>query len=67
MLADQKKTKRRRRSFRPSISVTGAVYDRLRGAYPAGSMAAFIDELVASTLDDPAAAARVVARCWESS
>lgn len=60
-----KKKKRRPRSFRPSISVTGATYDRLREAHPLGSLAAFVDALVASTLDDPTTSARVIAQCWQ--
>lgn len=47
---------------RPSISVTGATYDRLRKAHP-GSLAALVDDLVTAALDDPETAARVVASC----
>jgi hypothetical protein len=47
---------------RPSISVTGATYDRLRASY-SGSLGALIDDLVTIALDDPAIAARVVAAC----
>ena len=48
---------------RPSISVTGAIYERLRAAYPSGSLAALVDDLVMAALDDPALAARVVEAC----
>ena len=46
---------------RYSISVSSRTYDRLRTVVT-GSLAAFVDGLVATTLDDPARLARVVAR-----
>ena len=47
---------------RYSISVSSRTYDRLRSAVT-GSLAGFVDDLVATALDDPAILARVVARC----
>ena len=52
----QKKTQRY------SISVSARTYDRLRTAVT-GSLAAFVDDIVVDTLDDPAILTRVVARC----
>ena len=47
---------------RYSISVSGETYDRLRNTVQ-GSMAAFVDDIVLRTLDDPAILSRVVASC----
>lgn len=47
---------------RYSISVSGETYDRLRAAVQ-GSLAAFVDDIVLRTLDDPKVLAGVVARC----
>lgn len=47
---------------RYSISVPAETYDRVRAAVP-GNLAAFVDDLVTSALDDPAILARVVSRC----
>ncbi len=52
---------------RPSISVTGTTYVHLRAAHPSGSLAAFVDKAVAIALDDPAIAARLVAKCRQAS
>lgn len=46
-----------------SISVKGPTYDRLRSVVMATSVQKFVDGLVIETLDDPAAAARLAARC----
>jgi hypothetical protein len=52
---------------RYSISVSGVIYDRLRisvySRVTGESLAAFIDDVVTSALDDPAIAARIVASC----
>lgn len=47
---------------RYSISVSSTTYGRLRAAVT-GSLAGFVDGIVAAALDDPAILARVVARC----
>ena len=47
---------------RYSISVSSRTYDRLRTAVT-GSLAGFVDNIVATALDDPAILARLVARC----
>lgn len=47
---------------RYSISVSSTTYDRLRGAVT-GSLAGFVNNIVAAALDDPAILARVVAKC----
>ena len=52
----QKKTQRY------SISVSARTYDRLRTAVT-GSLAAFVDDIVVTTLEDPAILARVMTRC----
>ena len=52
-----------KKKSRPSISVAGTIYDRLRAAHPSGGLAAFVDKVVVIALDDPAVAARVVAMC----
>jgi hypothetical protein len=51
------------RSVRRSISVSGAIYDRLRASVIGESLAAFVDDVVTSALDDPVIAARIAARC----
>ena len=48
---------------RYSISVAGPTYDRMRAAYPTGSLARFVDEIVDSALDDPSIAARIATVC----
>jgi hypothetical protein len=48
---------------RYSISVTGRTYARLREFVASGSLPKFIDGLVVPVLDDPAVAARVLAKC----
>lgn len=53
----------KRVSIRPSISVSGKTYARLRKALISGSVAGFVDDLIAHAIDDPAIAARVVALC----
>ena len=47
---------------RYSISVSSRTYDRLRMAV-AGSLAAFVDDIVVTALDDPTILARVTAKC----
>jgi len=47
---------------RYSISVSSRTYDRLRTAVT-GSLAAFVDDIVTTALNDPAILARVVAKC----
>ena len=47
---------------RYSISVSGATYDRMRSIVT-GSLAKFVDNIVTTTLDDPAALERTLARC----
>jgi hypothetical protein len=42
--------------------VTAGTYERLRGEVD-GSLAGFVDDIVASALDDPAILARLVTRC----
>lgn len=51
------------RPVRRSISVSGAIYDRLRASVTGESLAAFVDDVVTSALDDPATAARIVTEC----
>ena len=51
-----------KKTQRYSISVSARTYDRLRTVVT-GSLAAFVDDIVTTTLDDPAILARVVARC----
>lgn len=48
---------------RYSISVSGVVYDRLRSAIPRGNVTVFVEDAVASALDDPAIRARLVDQC----
>jgi len=57
----QKKANKRVRSSRPSISVSGKTYDRLRARYPSGSLAALVDDMIVTALDDPEIAARMAA------
>ncbi len=61
-MSDAIKMKKSRRS-RPAISVSGKTYERLRAAYPFGSLAAYVDSLIVSALDDPKTLANMVARC----
>jgi hypothetical protein len=51
---------------RYSISVPRGIYDRLRAVVAPGSLAGLVDELIASTLDDPETSAGVVARCRQA-
>ena len=51
-----------KKTQRYSISVSSRTYDRLRMAVT-GSLAAFVDDIVVTALDDPAILARVVAKC----
>jgi hypothetical protein len=62
-MPEEQKTKPSSRSKRPSISVTGKTYERLRAAYPTTSLAAFVDDMIVKTLNDPAACARLAALC----
>ena len=54
------------RSDRRSISVSGSTYDRLRAAYPFGSLSAFVEEIVTAGLDDLAISKRVLKMCRAS-
>lgn len=47
---------------RYSISVSSRTYDRLRTAVD-GSLAGFVDDLVATALDDPKILARLASKC----
>lgn len=49
---------------RYSISVSARTYDRVRAVVP-GSLAGFVDGLMVRTLDDPAALARLMAKCQQ--
>lgn len=51
-----------KKTQRYSISVSSRTYDRLRTVVT-GSLAGFVDDIVATAIDDPAILARVVARC----
>lgn len=51
-----------KRMQRYSISVSGETYDQLRTKVQ-GSLAAFVDDIVLCTLNDPAIRSRVAARC----
>jgi hypothetical protein len=48
---------------RYSISVSGKTYDRLRAVVPQGGIARCVDDIIASTLDDPEILSRLVDRC----
>jgi hypothetical protein len=48
---------------RYSISVTGAIYDRLRETVTDESVASFVEDAIATALDDPKTAARIAATC----
>ncbi len=61
MSDDPPKKKKPRNVNRPSISVSGKTYDRLRAAYPTGSLAALVDKWILSALDDPTTVARMAA------
>ena len=63
---DQPKAKRNRHFTRPSISVSGKTYDRLRTAYPLGRMAPRVDDMIATALDDPEIAAGIIARIQQA-
>lgn len=52
-----------KRSNRYSISVSGVMYDRLRGHVLHGNLAAFVEDVVASALDDPSTRTRLVHQC----
>jgi len=62
MIKDLKKMKKHR-TQRPSISVSGKIYDRLRAAFPAGNVATFVDEIVEAALNDPLITARLIDKC----
>ena len=47
---------------RYSISVSSKTYDRIRKKIP-GSLAGFVDDALASALEDPVTLARLVAKC----
>ena len=47
---------------RYSISVSSKTYDRIRKKVP-GSLAGFVDDALASALEDPVTMARLVAKC----
>ena len=49
----QNKPSSNRRSKRPSISLSGKTYERLRLACPCGSLAAHVENMIVSALDDP--------------
>ena len=51
-----------KKTHRYSISVSARTYDRLRTVVD-GSLAGFVDNLVLTTLDDPANLVHLVARC----
>lgn len=51
-----------KKTQRYSISVSSRTYDRLRMAVT-GSLAAFVDDIVTTALDDPAILSRVGSRC----
>jgi hypothetical protein len=55
-----------KKTNRPSISVTGRTYDRLRAAYPYESLAAVVDKMIATSLNNPKISARVAARCRQA-
>lgn len=65
MSDDDKTMNKPRLTKRPSISVSRKTYERLRDAYPTGSLAALVDNLIASALNDPAACARLLALCQQ--
>lgn len=48
---------------RYSISVTGRFYDRLRTQVTSESVASFVDDVIADTLEDPMLSAQVVDAC----
>jgi hypothetical protein len=50
---------------RPSISVTGKIYDQLRARVAKASLAKFVEDAVRSALDDPTIRDRVLERCCE--
>ena len=54
---------KRSSSNRYSISVSGVFYDRLRTSIPRGNVTGFVEEAVASALDNPAIRARLVDQC----
>ncbi len=51
-----------KKTQRYSISASSRTYDRLRAAVT-GSLAGFVDDMVATALDDPAIIARLAAKC----
>lgn len=51
-----------KKTQRYSVSVSSRTYDRLRTAVE-GSLAGFVDDIVATAIDDPAILSRVVAKC----
>jgi hypothetical protein len=48
---------------RPSISVTGKIYDRLRTSVTQTSLSKFVENVVLSALDDPTIRDRVLDKC----
>ena len=52
----------KKKTQRYSISVSARTYERVRASVE-GSVAGFVDDLVADTLGDPAILARLVDRC----
>ena len=55
--------KKSERPKRYSISVTGAVYERLRSTVTSASLQKFVDKILESALDDPATLARIADKC----
>lgn len=54
------------RSDRRSISVSGSTYDRLRAAYPLGSLSAFVEDVVTDGLNSCTISTRVIKKCREA-
>lgn len=48
---------------RYSISVTGRFYEKLRAHVTDESVASFVDDVIASTLEDPTLSAQVLDAC----
>jgi hypothetical protein len=57
------KQKTAKKLHRYSVSVSGKTYDRLRVTVTSGSLASFVDEIIASALDEPTILARIVVQC----
>jgi hypothetical protein len=56
----------KRKPRRYSISVTGRFYERLRTQVTSESVASFVDDVIATTLEDPALSAQVVDACLQA-